>query len=196
MAHQTFTSFTGGLDRVDGVAPINRPSTRDVLFCDGGYRRGDVPVELKTVDEIADWAARRPTPLTDITIWHHGGAMSRVGETETAYAGRDAPFLVTGEASWTDPAQTDEDERAALIALAEEDGRLTFCVVDDEGFNHLPHWETSVFGNGHWPVVQDAAHSLLSYDQPPSSFLSVPGGMCPGPRTSSGVRIPPSAELK
>ena len=34
--------------------------------------------------------------------------MSRVGETETAYAGRDAPFLVTGEASWTDPAQNDE----------------------------------------------------------------------------------------
>ena len=52
----------------------------------------------EAIDEIADWAARRPTPLTDITIWHHGGAMSQVGETETAYAGRDAPFLVTGEA--------------------------------------------------------------------------------------------------
>ena len=25
-------------------------------------------------------------------------------------------------------------------------------------------------------VVQDAAHSLLSYDQPPSSFLQIPGG--------------------
>jgi len=34
--------------------------------------------------------------------------MSRVGETETAYAGRDAPFLVTAEASWTDPSQSDE----------------------------------------------------------------------------------------
>ena len=34
--------------------------------------------------------------------------MSSVGETETAYAGRDAPFLVTGEASWTDPSQNDE----------------------------------------------------------------------------------------
>ena len=34
--------------------------------------------------------------------------MSRVGESETAYAGRDAPFLVTGEVSWTDPAQNDE----------------------------------------------------------------------------------------
>ena len=34
--------------------------------------------------------------------------MSRVGETDTAYGGRDAGFLVTAEASWTDPAQTDE----------------------------------------------------------------------------------------
>jgi FAD/FMN-containing dehydrogenase len=60
------------------------------------------------IDEIADYAERRPSPITDIVIWHHGGAMSRVGETDTAYAGRDAPFLVTGEVSWTDPAQTDE----------------------------------------------------------------------------------------
>ncbi len=34
--------------------------------------------------------------------------MSRVGETETAYAGRNVPFLVTGEVSWSDPAQNDE----------------------------------------------------------------------------------------
>jgi FAD/FMN-containing dehydrogenase len=60
------------------------------------------------IDEIADWADRRPTPLSDVTIWHHGGAISRIGETETAYAGRDAPFLVSGEASWTNPEQTDE----------------------------------------------------------------------------------------
>jgi FAD/FMN-containing dehydrogenase len=60
------------------------------------------------IDEIADFAGRRPSPQTDIVVWHHGGAMSRVGETETAYGGRDAPFLVTGETSWSDPTQTEE----------------------------------------------------------------------------------------
>jgi FAD/FMN-containing dehydrogenase len=60
------------------------------------------------IDEIASFGERRPTPLTDVIVWHHGGAMSQVGETETSYAGRDTPFLVTGEASWTDPGQTDE----------------------------------------------------------------------------------------
>ena len=84
----------------------------DDLFPKGELRywksRAFAELTEEAIDEIADWAARRPSPLTDITVWHHGGAMSRVGETETAYAGRDAPFLVTGEASWTDAAQNDE----------------------------------------------------------------------------------------
>jgi FAD/FMN-containing dehydrogenase len=84
----------------------------DALFPAGDLRywksRAFAALPEEAIDEIADWAARRPTPLTDITIWHHGGAMSRVDEAATAYAGRDAPFLVTGEASWTDPAQNDE----------------------------------------------------------------------------------------
>src|SRR5213593_2609553 len=84
----------------------------DALFPKGGlyYWKSRALAELTeaAIDEIADLAARRPTPLTDIVIWHHGGAMNRVGEAETAYAGRDAPFLVTAEVTWTDPAQTDE----------------------------------------------------------------------------------------
>jgi FAD/FMN-containing dehydrogenase len=69
----------------------------------------------EVIGEIVDLAGRRPGPLSDIVIWHHGGAMSRVGETDTAYGGRDAPFLVTAEASWRDQAQTD-----AEIAWARE----------------------------------------------------------------------------
>jgi FAD/FMN-containing dehydrogenase len=84
----------------------------DALFPKGQLRywksRALSALTDDAIAEIADFAARRPTPLTDLVVWHHGGAMSRVGETETAYGGRDAPFLVTGEASWTDPAQTDE----------------------------------------------------------------------------------------
>ena len=84
----------------------------DALFPPGDLRywksRAFAALPEEAIEEIAEWAARRPTPLTDITIWHHGGAMSRVDERATAYAGRDAPFLVTGEVSWTDPAQSDE----------------------------------------------------------------------------------------
>ena len=84
----------------------------DALFPPGDLRywksRAFAALPEEAIEEIAEWAARRLTPLTDITIWHHGGAMSRVDERATSYAGRDAPFLVTGEVSWTDPAQSDE----------------------------------------------------------------------------------------
>jgi FAD/FMN-containing dehydrogenase len=60
------------------------------------------------IAEIVELAARRPTAGSDLVVWHHGGAMSRVGETDTAYAGRDAAFLVTVEGNWTDPVDSDE----------------------------------------------------------------------------------------
>ena len=84
----------------------------DALFPKGGlyYWKSKALAELTdaAIDEIVGYGERRPTPITDIVIWHHGGAMSRVGETDTAYGGRDAGFLVTGEVSWSDPAQSDE----------------------------------------------------------------------------------------
>ncbi|MGZ6643476.1 MAG: FAD-binding oxidoreductase, partial [Solirubrobacteraceae bacterium] len=84
----------------------------DALFPKGELRywksRALAELTEAAIDEIADFAARRPTPATDIVVWHHGGAMSRVGETDTAYGGRDAAFLVTVEANWNDPAQNDE----------------------------------------------------------------------------------------
>lgn len=84
----------------------------DALFPKGGlyYWKSRALAELSgaAIDEITDWAQRRPTPQSDIVIWHHGGAMSQVEEAATAYGGRDAQFLVNGEATWTEPTQTDE----------------------------------------------------------------------------------------
>jgi FAD/FMN-containing dehydrogenase len=84
----------------------------DALYPKGGlyYWKSRALAELSgaAIEDIADFAARRPSPLTDIVVWHNGGAMSAVGETETAYGGRDATFLVTGEASWDDPKSTDD----------------------------------------------------------------------------------------
>jgi FAD/FMN-containing dehydrogenase len=84
----------------------------DALYPHGGfyYWKSRTLAELSSaaIDDIADFAGRRPSSLTDIVVWHNGGAMSEVGETETAYGGRDAEFLVTAEASWDDPASTDD----------------------------------------------------------------------------------------
>jgi FAD/FMN-containing dehydrogenase len=84
----------------------------DALFPKGGfyYWKSRALAELSddAIADIADFASRRPSPLTDIVVWHNGGAISRAGESETSYAGRDAAYLVTGEASWDDPALTDD----------------------------------------------------------------------------------------
>ncbi len=84
----------------------------DALFPKGGlyYWKSRALGELSeaAIDDILEFAGRRPTPLTDIVVWHQGGAMTRVDDSETAYAGRDAGFLATAEVSWTDPAQNDE----------------------------------------------------------------------------------------
>ena len=104
-----------GQPLVDASGPwpwLGLQSGFDAIFGKGELRywkaRSVTELSAEVIAEILDFAGRRPTPLTDIAIWHHGGAMSRVGETETAYGGRDVPFLVTAEASWTDPAQNDE----------------------------------------------------------------------------------------
>ena len=110
---QPLREFAQPLIDLSGPWPwLGLQSGFDALFPKGAFyywkSRAFAELPDEAIDEIADWAARRPSPLTDLTIWHHGGAMSRVGETETAYGGRDVPFLVTGEVSWSDPAQNDE----------------------------------------------------------------------------------------
>ena len=84
----------------------------DALFPKGGfyYWKSRALAELTgaAVDDILEFAGRRPTPLTDVVVWHHGGAMSAVDDPATAYAGRDATFLATAEVSWSDAAQNDE----------------------------------------------------------------------------------------
>jgi FAD/FMN-containing dehydrogenase len=70
------------------------------------------------IDTILAAAASRPSHLSDIPIWHLGGAMSRVAADATAYGRRDAPYLVTAEATWTDAAQNDRNIQWARELIA------------------------------------------------------------------------------
>ena len=47
----------------------------------------------------------------EINMWAQGGAIGRVPDDDMAYTGRSAPFNISAELVWTDPA--DDDERAA-----------------------------------------------------------------------------------
>jgi hypothetical protein len=60
------------------------------------------------IDDVCALAAARPSPLSLVTVWHQGGAISRVGVQETPLGRRDAPFLVNLDGAWEDP---NDDER-------------------------------------------------------------------------------------
>lgn len=56
------------------------------------------------IDRIAATAAERPEGETSIELWHLGGAVSDVASDATAYAHRDAEFMLGVSATWRDPA--------------------------------------------------------------------------------------------
>jgi FAD/FMN-containing dehydrogenase len=62
----------------------------------------------EVIDAIVEMAAGRLSPQVPIAIWHFGGAMNRGGPDATAFAGRTAPYLLSLDTTWTDPA---DDER-------------------------------------------------------------------------------------
>ncbi|MCE7082188.1 FAD-binding oxidoreductase [Streptomyces sp. ST2-7A] len=58
------------------------------------------------IKRLAEHAAAAPSALSTIDVWYQGGAMARVGEEETAFANRDAPYLIGIEANWEAEAES------------------------------------------------------------------------------------------
>ncbi len=67
------------------------------------------------IDGIAAAAREVPSPSNLIALWHMGGAVARVPTTATAFAKRNAPYLLSFDTSWTEPALSDR-----LIAWTRE----------------------------------------------------------------------------
>lgn len=94
---------------LSGPAPYTAiQSAFDPLFPEGRhYYWKSVYIDDLSDDAIAALMTigrQRPSPTTSVTFWQLGGAMSRVPDSATAYARRDAPYLLATEASWDDPA--------------------------------------------------------------------------------------------
>ncbi|MBB0229936.1 FAD-binding protein [Streptomyces calidiresistens] len=54
----------------------------------------------KLIERLSEHAAAAPSDRSTIDVWYQGGAMARVGEAETAFANRHAPYLIGIEANW------------------------------------------------------------------------------------------------
>jgi FAD/FMN-containing dehydrogenase len=61
------------------------------------------------IDTFLEAGASRPSPFTAVIMLNGGGAISRVGENDTAISGRNSPFNFHLNGMWEDPAATAEN---------------------------------------------------------------------------------------
>jgi FAD/FMN-containing dehydrogenase len=95
------------------------------------FRSFDVPALTdEMIDITAEHSSRIQSPLTSFPIWQMGGAVSRVGEDETAFGGRNAAFTYNIGAS-TAGAEGFEEERQWVRDF----------------WSALEEWHTSVYVN-------------------------------------------------
>jgi FAD/FMN-containing dehydrogenase len=57
-----------------------------------------------SIEQFAAHAATRSTSQSALEIWHHGGAVARVAPEATAFWRRRVPFMISFNATWTEPA--------------------------------------------------------------------------------------------
>jgi hypothetical protein len=62
----------------------------------------------EAIEVIAAKAQDRPAPMTLVNTFHMGGAIAEVDPEDTAFATREAPFMVTVDGNWTDEVSNDD----------------------------------------------------------------------------------------
>ncbi len=55
------------------------------------------------IDRIIEWGNMAPSPHSTADLWTLGGAVADVGLDDSAFPGRDSPYLLAVEANWDDP---------------------------------------------------------------------------------------------
>ncbi len=96
----------------------------------------------EAVDALVSHAQPAPSPLSQIIVIHLGGALARVGEDETAFGQRQAPFNVHYLTMW--PPDHAEDQRnvdytRALVAAMKPwaSGNAYLNFIGDEGLTRV-----------------------------------------------------------
>jgi FAD/FMN-containing dehydrogenase len=72
------------------------------------------------IDVLVERTLAAPSMHSTIDVWLNGGAIARVGESETAFRGRSTRYVVNPEANWEDAADDEANvtwARSVLRAL-------------------------------------------------------------------------------
>ena len=113
---------------MDMVQPMPYTALQSML--DGGspkgvraYMKAEFVEDLndEAIAKLVDHGARRAGPMAQILLEPMGGAISRVGEDDTALGRRDVPWCYHALALWMEPdAETEQAHRAWAAALSED----------------------------------------------------------------------------
>jgi FAD/FMN-containing dehydrogenase len=103
---------------LSGIVPyVESQSAFDDFFPDGDryYWKSLYCDELSdaAIETLLAWMQDRPSPRSLVAIRHLGGAISRVGESDTAFGNRAARFNFSIDATWSDPADDEANMRWA-----------------------------------------------------------------------------------
>jgi hypothetical protein len=98
---------------VDMIQPMPFPQMQtllDAAFPDGNYNYWKSTFLREFGDDaiavLVEHANRATSPLTGVVIEYYGGAASRVGVSETAFAQRRAQYSLLTLAQWVDPGES------------------------------------------------------------------------------------------
>jgi hypothetical protein len=104
---------TFGAPMADLIQPMPFPQMQtllDAAFPDGNHNYWKSAFLRELSDDaiavLVEHANRATSPLAGVAIEYYGGAASRVGVSETAFAQRQAQYSVSGLAQWTNPAES------------------------------------------------------------------------------------------
>jgi hypothetical protein len=104
-----------GTPILDAIQPMPFPQMQSLLddsFPDGNqnYWKSTFTQELSddAIATIVEHANQAKSPFTSVVIEFYGGAMSRIGAADTAFAHRDAVWDIGIMAQWTDPKESEQ----------------------------------------------------------------------------------------
>ena len=168
---------------LDTISPIPFPQMQSML--DGGFPEGtqnywkglfahECPDQA--IDAMVEHANRAGSPLTSILIEYYGGAASRVGPGETAFAHREAMFDIAILTQWQDPAESDDHQAwTRFLAKALEpssNGRYLLNTLDRDDNDRI----RAAFGENYDRLVE------VKHRYDPTNFLAVNYNIPPSDR--------------
>jgi FAD/FMN-containing dehydrogenase len=160
---------------VDVVQPMPYTALQSMLDDGGpkgirGYFKAEFLEDLTddVIDELVQHGGQRPGPLVQLLIEPMGGAISRVGEDDTALGRRDVPWCYHALAMWMEPDQETADAHVAWAKGLADD--LKPHSTDGVYLNYISDHEEERIRSTFGPVKYDRLVALKDRYDPDNMF--------------------------